>query len=196
MNTESAIATIIAATKDPSLGLPDQVFYYISQTTPLINVDLLIRDENGRVLLSWRDDQHTGRGWHLPGGIVRFKETIARRIAKVAKTEIGTAVDFDAHPVAIHQMIHKSRDIRGHFISFLYNCFLAGDFVPANIGLFPGNAGFLAWHEICPHDLLPVHNVYRQYIDPLSSADAGSGDESVYISPVILSERGSIHADC
>ena len=65
---------------NPSKGLPEDLFYYISSTTPLINVDLLIKDENGRTLLAWRNDQYIDRkGWHIPGGIVRYKETIEKR---------------------------------------------------------------------------------------------------------------------
>ena len=58
-----------------------------------IYIDMLvqhIKDENERTLLSWRDDQFTGSGWHVPGGIVRFKETMEARLGKVAETEIGT----------------------------------------------------------------------------------------------------------
>lgn len=67
--------------KDPTVGLPEEVFLFISRITPMINVDLLIKDESGRTLLSWRDD-YTGKGWHVPGGIIRYKEKIDTRIKK------------------------------------------------------------------------------------------------------------------
>ena len=92
---------------NPSAGLPDEVFFYISRMTPLVNVDLLIKDENGRTLLSWRDDLYAGKGWHVPGGIIRFKESLETRVKKVAETEIGTSVDFDPNPIAINQIILK-----------------------------------------------------------------------------------------
>src|SRR5208283_5853271 len=105
MNIEASIATLVEAVPEPSLGLPDSVFYYISRTTPLVNVDLLIKDEKGRTLLSWRNDQYAGMGWHIPGGIVRFKETLETRVQKVAEAEIGTAVQFNPTPIALHQII-------------------------------------------------------------------------------------------
>ena len=164
MNISDTIAFLVKEVPDPSKGLPDDVFYYISRTTPLVNVDLLIKDEKGRALLAWREDQFSGKGWHVPGGIVRFKETLETRVQKVAETEIGVAVDFDPVPIAVKQCIHHERDIRSHFVSILYKCFLPGTFVPENKGLFVEDAGYLMWHDSCPDNLLECHEMYRKHI--------------------------------
>ena len=135
-NIADAIKRLKQEVSNPSKGLPDDLFYYISSTTPIINVDLLLKDENGRTLLSWRDDPHSGKGWHIPGGIIRFKETIEERINEVAKIEIGTPVKlFKSEPIAINEIFNRKREIRSHFISLLYSCSLPGDFVPKNIVL-------------------------------------------------------------
>jgi ADP-ribose pyrophosphatase YjhB (NUDIX family) len=165
LNTADAIATLVKQVPNPSKGLPDDVFYYISRTTPLINVDLLIRDEKGRTLLSWRDDPYAGKGWHVPGGIVRFKETLEARVKKVAEIEIGTEVSFDPTPLAINQLIHPDRSARSHFISILYRCFLPGTFAPSNKGLSPEDPGYLSWHARCPANLIKVHGMYRKFMD-------------------------------
>lgn len=175
LDTEAAVTALIEAVPDPSRGLPDNVFYYISRTTPLVNVDLLIKDENGRTLLSWRNDLYAGIGWHVPGGIVRFKETLETRIEKVAATEIGTAVRFDPAPIALHQIIMEEREIRGHFISLLYKCFVPGSFEPRNAGLSPKDAGYLMWHDRCPANLLHVQEMYRKYIDETKSDSLPGG---------------------
>jgi len=167
MNIEASIASLVEAVPKPSLGLPDSVFYYISRTTPLVNVDLLIKDENGRTLLSWRNDQYAGTGWHVPGGIVRFKERLETRVEKVAEAEIETAVQFDPTPIALHQIIHEEHEIRGHFVSLLYKCFVPGTFKPRNEGLSPEDAGYLVWHDRCPANLLHMQEVYRKYIDDI-----------------------------
>ena len=164
MNIREAIAVLDEHVLDPSSGLPDEVFYYISRHTPLVNVELLIKDENNRTLLSWRNDRLCGQGWHIPGGIVRFKETLAKRIEKVAETEIGAPVTYDPAPVTIEEIILHDREIRGHFISFLYRCHLSGSFVPPNTDLSRYGAGFLKWHTSCPDDLLVFQDVYRTYI--------------------------------
>jgi ADP-ribose pyrophosphatase YjhB (NUDIX family) len=159
-----AIAILDQQVPNPSKGLPDEVFYYISRATPLVNVDLLIKDENERTLLSWRDDRYCGKGWHVPGGIVRYKETLETRVIKVAETEIGIRINFDAKPIAINQLIHPDQNIRGHFISILYNCFLSGTFVPKNKDLSSKDAGYLEWHDHCPKNLITYHEIYRNYI--------------------------------
>jgi colanic acid biosynthesis protein WcaH len=164
-NISDAIRMLKEKVPDPSQGLPDELFYYISATTPMVNVDLLIKDEKGRTLLSWRDDRYAGHGWHIPGGIVRFKETLEGRIQQVAKTEVGVdRIEFEKTPLAIHQIIHPHRDTRGHFISILYRCFLPGTFLPKNAGLAVSDSGYLMWHSSGPDNLLALHEIYRSYL--------------------------------
>lgn len=163
MDLNNVIEYLDNKIKKPSKGLPEEIFLFVSRVTPLVNVDLLIKDESGRVLLSWRDDIYAGRGWHLPGGIVRYKEKLETRIQQVAKNEIGTSVKYDPVPVAINQVFSKHKN-RGHFISILYKCFLSCKFIPENKGLTKKDAGFLAWYNSCPKNLIKVHEIYRKYI--------------------------------
>ncbi len=169
MTVSEAIKILEQFIINPRQGLPEEVFLFISQLTPLLNVDLLIKDEKGRTLLSWRDDEYAGTGWHLPGGIVRFKEKLVDRVLKVAETEIGIPVEFKPEPIAINE-IFCSQDIRGHFISFLYECYIPSSFVPKNEGLEETDRGYLMWHSKCPENLIKIHEIYRKYIDGDSCA--------------------------
>ena len=164
MPLADAVKVIEQQISNPSEGLPDEVFYFISRTTPLVNVDLLIKDEQGRTLLAWRNDPYAGKGWHIPGGIVRFKETFEERIHKVAESELGVPISFAPEPIALNQLIHTERDTRGHFISLLYRCHFSGSFIPPNTGLTPGDRGYLKWHDTCPDDLITYHGIYRKHI--------------------------------
>ena len=163
MNIHEAIEFLDKQISDPSKGLPEEVFLFISRITPMVNVDLLTKDENGRILLSWRDDQFADTGWHLPGGVVRFKEKFEQRVLKVAETEISTVVEYDPVPIATNQII-LSQKTRGHFISLLYKCFLSSKFIPRNTGLTNKDNGYLMWHDSCPENLIKVHEIYRKYI--------------------------------
>ena len=175
MNISDAISFLDHEVPHPAEGLPEKLFLYISRTTPMINVDLLIQDENERTLLSWRNERYTGIGWHVPGGIIRFKESLETRIQKVAQTEIGTAVRFDPTPVTINQIIHPYQEIRGHFISLLYKCFVSATFVPLNNGLAETDNGYLAWHESCPEPLFKYHEIYRSFINDRHHSKDESG---------------------
>lgn len=158
-----AIAILESHIENAREGLPFAVFELISRLTPMVNVDLLIKDSHDRFLLAWRDDQFAGQGWHIPGGIIRFKETLHQRIQQVALREIGKSVEFDPEPIAMNQ-VHCSHDTRGHFISLLYSCRIDDDYELDNHGRLPSDPGFLAWHEQCPDNLVKVHEMYRTFL--------------------------------
>ena len=165
-NAETLAAQVLALADNPRQCLPTPVFRMVSQLTPLINVDLLIRDGVGRTLLTWRADEFYGPGWHIPGGIIRFKENIGTRITKVAESELGCTVTSDPAPLAIHEVMAPHRDVRGHFISLLYHCRLLTPPSPELIALAQPQAGQWQWHEHCPDNLIKVHDIYRAWIAP------------------------------
>ena len=158
-----AISALEKTVDEPKNGLPDDVFYIISSMTPLVNVDLLIRNQNGDVLLAWRDDEYAGTGWHLPGGIIRFKEKMEERIKKVALTEVGADVYYSKHPLVVREIMHETRMIRGHFISFLHECTLVKGGGINNREKNEKEAGFLKWHNEIPTNLLSCHIEYGRY---------------------------------
>lgn len=165
---QALVTQLLTLTGNPREGLPAPVFRLISQLTPLVNVDLLIQDSAGRTLLTWRADEFYGPGWHIPGGIIRFKENAATRIAQVAQGELGCTVDFDPTPITLREVMASERDIRGHFISLLYRCRLK---TPPAPGLaadvttqLPLTNGQWQWHESCPPDLIRAHHMYRPWI--------------------------------
>ena len=131
--------------------------------TPLVCVDLLVKDKKGRVLLSWRDDEYHGRGWHIPGGIVRFKETFEERIQRTAQKEFGVAVQYDPAPLTVEQLIVSENENRGHFIAFLYQCFVPEGFDPSNINRKENDIGYLKWHEICPSNLIKIQDYSKNF---------------------------------
>tara|TARA_Y100000310_G_C20536790_1_gene741259 strand:- start:396 stop:911 length:516 start_codon:yes stop_codon:yes gene_type:complete len=147
----------------PEMGLPEELFYFISRSTPVINVDLLVQDLQGRTLLAWRNDRFAGEGWHIPGGILRFKDRILDRVQKVAILELGESVVINPAPIT-HTEVILPHDTRGHFYSILFNCTLPIDYIPCNDKLTPQDAGYLQWHPSCPSNLVKVHEVYRPYI--------------------------------
>ena len=145
--------------------MPEDLFLLVSRLTPIVNVDLLIKDARGRTLLTWRDDEFYGAGWHIPGGIIRFRETAAGRVRAVAAGELGAEVAFDPSPIRVEEAINRTREVRGHFIALLYRCALTG---PPRAELEyrggPPAPGVWKWHASCPPDLLPVHRVYEQFL--------------------------------
>ena len=150
--------------EQPQMGLPEELFHFVSRSTPIVNVDLLIKDADNKVLLAWRDDEFAGSGWHVPGGIVRYKEKITERLKLVSQLEIGCMVDYQPTPLCIEEVL-LTHDTRGHFVSFLYACKVPDDFIPQNINMGVDQAGHLQWHDSCPANLVPVQRMYISHIE-------------------------------
>ncbi|HSV43361.1 MAG TPA: NUDIX hydrolase, partial [Candidatus Bathyarchaeia archaeon] len=64
MNIQEAIQFLETQISDSREGLPQDIFFFASRITPMVNVDLLIKDNRNRMLLAWRDDEFAGTGWH------------------------------------------------------------------------------------------------------------------------------------
>ncbi len=149
----------------PGSGLPEDVFLFVSRLTPLVNVDLLIRNDTGQTLLTWRSDRFHGPGWHVPGGIIRFKERAEDRIRAVAAAELGTTVDYDTAPMFVQQSIAAARRDRGHLISLLYSCRLKGEPDPQRryVSGTP-RAEQWAWQDGPPADLIAEQLAYAAFM--------------------------------
>lgn len=165
MQVNKLIRLLESSIKDPKKGLPEELFLFASRITPIVNVDLLIKNKDGDTLLTWRDDGYWPAGWHIPGGIVRYKENFSDRINAVAKIELGTKVKFSRTPLAINEVIGPKMKNRGHFISFLFQCTLTSP-PDKNIRHNAGapKSGEWAWHAKPPKNLIPIHKVYREFI--------------------------------
>ena len=162
MDVHDAIAKLDEVTSACEGGLPEEIFLFVSRLTPLINVDLLIQDKDRRTLMTWRDDEFFGRGWHLPGGVIRYKERAVDRIEKCAEEELGVEVNFESSPTVIVETAEERRT-RGHFISLLYRCTLQGEPDPGRKAGETPKVGEWKWHDSCPDNILKVQRVYQKY---------------------------------
>lgn len=162
---------LLARLSGRGASLPRPLFRFVTEVSATANVDLLVRDGKGRVLLAWRDDAF-GTGWHVPGSIIRHREEIAHRIAACAQDEFGCAVEVADRPVALLQIF----DDRGHSISLCYPAVLRGS--PGKRVVEPGGtpeAGDLCWFGHLPDALYPSHLVYCEVLEALGQGQLGQG---------------------
>ncbi len=165
MKLQPAIDSISSSIHDARRGLPEEVFLLISRLTPMCNVDLLIQHPQKGTLLTWREDEYFGPGWHVPGGIIRYKEAMAARVHAVAEIELGAKVSFDPLPIAVNEMIMPEQRQRAHFVALLFRCSLQS--APDERLCFKAGRprrGEWAWHEHCPTDLIAMHRCYATAI--------------------------------
>lgn len=157
------IRALEAAVGDPRRGLPEDVFRFVSRVTPLVNVDLLIKDDRSRTLLTWRDDEFFGPGWHVPGGIIRYKESVGDRIRACARAELGADVVSEPAPLLVLEDM-GGQDTRGHHISLLFRCRLLSPPDEARrTASDPPSSGQWRWHEVAPPDLLDEQRAYARF---------------------------------
>lgn len=170
ISTTEAIKKLLETIK-PEKGLGQELFLLISSLVPIVNVDLLVYNNKGQFLLTWRDDSHCGKGWHIPGGCIRFKETCAERIKKVAKNELGIEnIQFEEDPIKVFEIISTERreinnqNERGHFVTLVYKCFAPIEFTIDNQKQKQGDVGYMKWFDHLPDDLLSIQSCYREII--------------------------------
>lgn len=160
----AAIRTIESRIGEPEAGLPEEIFLFVSRIIPMVNVDLLIQDERKRTLLTWRDDRFFGPGWHVPGGIIRYKEKAEDRVRHVARLELGAEVEFDSEPLFVLQGIAPEKTERAHAVSLLYRCRLKSSLDERQ--RFTSDlpvSGQWQWHENCPKNLIPEQRKYAVF---------------------------------
>ena len=148
-----------------SEGLGKELYEAVSRLTPSVSVELIIKCPNeNRTLLVWRDDGLYGPGWHIPGGVVRFKETMEARALLTLKNELGLANTKIPEPIGLHEIFNAQRDVRGHFLSIVFKIILDE---PLNAKLESGPnpvEGHWKWFRNCPPNLIKNQEVLRGYI--------------------------------
>ena len=71
------------------MWLPNETFKSVIQHTPLISIDLIVRNEQGEVLLGKRVNAPAKGYWFVPGGRVRKNETLDDAFVRLVREELG-----------------------------------------------------------------------------------------------------------
>lgn len=75
--------------------LPNPLFTQVIAATPLVSMDLIVRNERGEVLLGQRRNRPAQGYWFVPGGRIRKNERLAHAFTRLCATELGAAFTFD-----------------------------------------------------------------------------------------------------
>ena len=149
---------------DAKEGIGTELYQAISQLVPSVSVELFIRSTDRKsTLLIWRADEYYGPGWHVPGGVVRFKERLQQRVQKVVQDELNCDIAKMIGPIGFHEMFNEERDIRGHFVSFVFEVTLAHQPNSRQHASDKPSNGTWRWFDRCPDDLIPNQNQLRAY---------------------------------
>jgi len=69
--------------------LDNDTFAKVIASTPLISIDLVVRNANGQILLGLRTNRPAQGFWFVPGGRIFKNESIAQAFKRLTKAELG-----------------------------------------------------------------------------------------------------------
>jgi len=72
--------------------LEPQVFIEVIRLTPLVSVDLIVRNPAGAVLVGLRANRPAQGCWFVPGGRICKDERIAEALQRVSQAELGISI--------------------------------------------------------------------------------------------------------
>ena len=72
--------------------LTDTDFLHIVQATPLVSIDLILRNERGEVFLGRRTNKPAQGLWFVPGGRIRKNERVAEALRRISTRELGVEI--------------------------------------------------------------------------------------------------------
>ncbi|NNH38936.1 GDP-mannose mannosyl hydrolase [Acinetobacter terrae] len=112
------------------MWLADDTFKSIIQHTPLISIDLIVRNEHGEVLLGKRVNAPAKEYWFVPGGRVRKNETLDDAFVRLLREELGIESGItraDAKFLGVFEHFYDDcvfgNDVSTHYIVLGYEIF-------------------------------------------------------------------------
>ncbi|KQC99348.1 GDP-mannose mannosyl hydrolase [Acinetobacter soli] len=154
------------------MWLPDQVFKTVISSTPLISIDLVVRNNQNQVLLGKRLNAPAKGFWFVPGGRVQKDETLDDAFIRLIKEELGTEVVVkrsEANFLGVYEHFYKENvfdyNTTTHYVVLGYEIYindLKNDTLP-----YIQNSEYKWFNErqLLTSDL--VHNFSKNYFDKI-----------------------------
>jgi len=138
----------------------------IVDSAPLVAVDLVIRNNCGRILLGKRSNRPAQGSWFVPGGRIRKNERIADTIGRVSGDELGVKLTAgDGELLGVYQHLYQDNfcgadAVNTHYVVLAYSYSLS-----EGVALRPdGQHAEMKWwpmHQLLRHS--EVHEYTKAY---------------------------------
>ena len=115
------------------MNLDDKTFLEIVKSTPLVSIDLVMRNTAGEVLLGKRVNRPAKGDWFVPGGRIRKNEHIWDSISRISKAELGVSVTRgNLRFLGVFEHIYddnffEEEEVKTHYVVLAYECHLEDD---------------------------------------------------------------------
>lgn len=119
------------------MWLSEQTLRTVIESTPLVSIDLVIRNREGRVLLGRRLNRPAQGFWFVPGGRIQKNEPLDEAFRRITKHELGQSFtrrqarlmgiyEHFYHDSVFGQEGEEAPDT--HYVVLGYSMFLPDDF--------------------------------------------------------------------
>lgn len=83
-------------------------FIHIVDNTPLVSIDLIVRNPQRQILLGLRNNRPAQNTWFVPGGRILKDETLDAAFARIVQKELGLALDrMDAAFIGVYEHFYR-----------------------------------------------------------------------------------------
>ncbi len=106
--------------------LSDSAFLDVIEATPLVAIDLIIRNADDQVLLGYRNNKPAQGYWFVPGGRILKNETIAEAFQRLCRNELALDQSYaDARLLGVYDHIYEDNflgveQIGTHYVTLGY----------------------------------------------------------------------------
>jgi colanic acid biosynthesis protein WcaH len=117
--------------------LEKEVFAQVVKHTPLVSIDLIVRNSEGHVLVGYRNNEPARHYWFVPGGRVNKNEKLDDAFARITEGELGKKFqrgDTDFKGVYQHMYdtnFSRQGDFGTHYV-VLAHVLDIGDYTPVS----------------------------------------------------------------
>lgn len=71
-----------------------EAFLGVIDAAPLVSIDIILKDNLGRVLLGVRNNRPAQGYWFVPGGRIRKNESLKSAMSRISKAELGFEIEW------------------------------------------------------------------------------------------------------
>jgi colanic acid biosynthesis protein WcaH len=105
--------------------LDERTFSTVLESTPLVSIDLIIKNENNKYLLGKRINRPAKGYWFVPGGRILKNETLKAAFERLTQAEIGKCYSIEcARLIGPYDHIYTDSvlgdQISTHYVAIAY----------------------------------------------------------------------------
>ena len=134
--------------------------------TPLVSIDLILRNACGEVLLGRRLNRPAKDSWFVPGGRIRKNERVRQALHRISRRELGVRID-EAELVGVFDHMYEDNFLGVEGVNTHYVVLGFAARLPEGVKLTPDDQhGELRWWTV--DEMLAseaVHQNTKAYFD-------------------------------